>query len=134
MTALDTGSLLHDALRRFFDLHRNERLTDLDPEELKRELREAADAVFDEHERSVPPLNPRVWAIDRDIKKLLLEQVLDYELEIEQQTISKDVKPSFFELAFGMLNAAIDPNSTEKALELQRRRSIKVRPYEFAVR
>ena len=120
MTALDAGSLLHDALRRFFELHRNERLTDLDPDVLKRELREAADAVFDQHERSVPPLNPRVWAIDRDIKRLLLEQVLDYELEIEQQTISKDVKPSFFELAFGMLNQAIDPSSTEKPLELQR--------------
>jgi ATP-dependent helicase/nuclease subunit B len=120
MTALDAGSLLHDALRRFFELHRNQRLADLDPDELKRELREAADAVFEQHERTVPPLNPKVWDIDREIKKLLLEQVLDYELTIEQQTKKEDVRPSFFELAFGMQNQAIDPSSIQQPLELQR--------------
>ena len=120
MTALDAGSLLHDALRRFFELHRNQRLTDLDPNVLKQELDEAADAVFDQHERAVPPLNPKVWAIDREIKKLLLQQVLAYELTLEQQTRVKNVTPSFFELAFGMQNQAIDPSSIQQPLELNR--------------
>jgi len=120
MTALDAGSLLHDALRRFFELHRNHRLTDLDPDELKRQLDDAADAVFDQHERAVPPLNPKVWAIDREIKKLLLQQVLAYELTLEQQTREKNVTPSFFELAFGMQNPAIDPNSVQQPLEINR--------------
>jgi ATP-dependent helicase/DNAse subunit B len=120
LSALDAGSLLHDALRRFFELHRNQRLTDLDSDQLKRELNEAADAVFDQHERAVPPLNPKVWAIDREFKKLLLQQVLAYELAIEQQTAEKNVKPSFFELAFGMQNPAIDPSSIPQPLELRR--------------
>jgi ATP-dependent helicase/DNAse subunit B len=120
LTALDAGSLLHEALRRFFEPHRGERLTELDRLELRRELGEAADAVFDDHERAVPPLNPQVWRIDREIRKLLLEQVLDYELSVEEQTRSKDVRPAYFELAFGMQNDAIDPNSTDRFLELKR--------------
>jgi ATP-dependent helicase/DNAse subunit B len=120
LTALDAGSLLHEALRRFFEPHRGERLTELDRAGLRRELREAADAVFDEHERTVPPLNPQVWRIDREIRKLWLEQILDYELSVEEQTRTKDVRPAYFELAFGMQNDAIDPNSTGQRLELQR--------------
>jgi ATP-dependent helicase/DNAse subunit B len=120
LTALDAGSLLHEALRRFFEAHRGERLTELDRSALRRELGKAADAVFDEHERTVPPLNPQVWRIDREIRKLLLEQILDYELTVEEQTRSKDVRPAYFELAFGMQNDAIDPNSTDQRLELQR--------------
>ena len=120
LTALDAGSLLHEALRRFFESHRGERLTELNRLELRRELGKAADAVFDEHERAVPPLNPQVWRIDREIRKLLLEQILDYELTVEEQTRSKDVRPAYFELAFGMQNDASDPNSTDQRLELQR--------------
>lgn len=120
LTALDAGSLLHEALRRFFEPHRDQRLTELDRAELRRELGKAADAVFDEHERAVPPLNPQVWRIDREIRKMLLEQVLDYELNVEEQTRSKDVRPAYFELAFGMQNDGIDPNSTDRRLELQR--------------
>jgi ATP-dependent helicase/DNAse subunit B len=120
LTALDAGSLLHEALRRFFEPHRDQRLAELDRAALRRELGEAADAVFDEHERAVPPLNPQVWRIDREIRKLLLEQVLDYELSVGEQTRSKDVRPAYFELAFGMQNDAIDPNSTDQPLEFQR--------------
>ena len=38
--------------------------------------------VFDEHEDLVPPLNPRIWEIDREIRKLILDQVLLYELRL----------------------------------------------------
>lgn len=120
LTALDAGSLLHEALRRFFERHRRERLTDFDRAELRRELGEVADAVFYEHERAVPPLNPQVWQIDKQIRKLLLEQVLDYELTVQEQTRSKDVRPAYFELAFGMRGDAVDPDSTDQRLELRR--------------
>lgn len=120
LTALDAGSLLHETLRRFFEPHRGQRLIECDRAQLRGELRKIADEVFDEHQRVVPPLNPQVWQIDREIRKLLLEQVLDYELTIQEQTRSKDVRPAYFELAFGMTSGEADPNSTEARLELRR--------------
>ncbi|MEK6301539.1 MAG: PD-(D/E)XK nuclease family protein [Acidobacteriota bacterium] len=120
LTALDAGSLLHEALRRFFELHRGERLTGLDRAGLRRELGKVADAVFDEHEHVVPPLNHQVWNIDREIRKLLLEQVLDYEIEAEEKTRARDVRPAYFELAFGMKGGAVDPHSTDRKLDFQR--------------
>jgi ATP-dependent helicase/DNAse subunit B len=120
LTALDAGSLLHEALRRFFERHRDERLTEFDRLELRRELGEVADVVFDEHQRIVPPLNPHVWSIDRETRKLLLEQVLDYELEIEERTRARDMRPAYFELAFGMKGGQVDPHSTDRKLELRR--------------
>jgi RecB family exonuclease len=120
LSALDSGSLLHEVLRRFFERHRGERLTEFDRAGLRRELGEVADAVFDSHQRAVPPLNPQVWSIDREIRKLLLEQVLDYELSVEAKTQSKDVRPTYFELAFGMTGGPVDPHSTEQRLRLYR--------------
>jgi len=120
LSALDAGSLLHEILRRFFERHRGERLTEFDKADLRRELGEVADAMFEAHEHAVPPLNPQVWRIDREIRKLLLEQVLDYELSVEQKTQSKDVRPVYFELAFGMTSGPVDSNSTEQRLRLYR--------------
>jgi ATP-dependent helicase/DNAse subunit B len=120
LTALDAGSLLHETLRRFFERHRGKRLAECDRADLRRELRDVADQVFDEHQRAVPPLNPQVWQIDREIRKLLLEQLLDYELTIQEQTSAKDVRPTYFELAFGMPGVDADPGSTGKRLELRR--------------
>ncbi|MFY9556194.1 MAG: PD-(D/E)XK nuclease family protein, partial [Blastocatellia bacterium] len=120
LTALDAGSLLHEALRQFFERHRGERLTEMDRAELRRELGEVADAVFDEHQRAVPPLNPKVWEIDREIRKLLLEQVVEYDLEVQRKTELKDVRPAYFELAFGMRSDAGDRHSTDRRLELRR--------------
>ena len=51
----------------------------------KRSCRDLADRVFDEHERVVPPLNKQIWKIDREIRKILLDQVLLYELEIQEK-------------------------------------------------
>ncbi|MFY9610501.1 MAG: PD-(D/E)XK nuclease family protein [Blastocatellia bacterium] len=120
LTALDAGSLLHETLRRFFEQHRDELITGLDRAELRRELREVADAVFDEHQHVVPPINYQVWEIDREIRKLLLEQVLDYEIDAEEKARAKDVRPAFFELAFGMKSEGADPHSTDRKLEFQR--------------
>jgi ATP-dependent helicase/DNAse subunit B len=120
LSALDSGSLLHEVLRRFFEGHRGERLVEFDKDSLRRELAEVADSVFDAHERVVPPLSPPVWAIDRKIRQMLLEQVLDYELSVEAKTQSKNVRPAYFELAFGMTGALADPQSTEQRLRLYR--------------
>jgi ATP-dependent helicase/DNAse subunit B len=68
----------------------------------------------------VPPLNPRIWKIDREIRKIILEQVLEYELSMQEKTNSAGVQPTYFEVAFGMNRAGIDPISTEQYLELSR--------------
>ncbi|HMG36571.1 MAG TPA: PD-(D/E)XK nuclease family protein [Blastocatellia bacterium] len=118
LTALDAGSLLHEILRRFLSLHRNRDLTSIDRAVLSRELAGVADEVFDEHERRVPPLNPNVWRIDREIRKIVLDEVLTHELELQRRSHAKRVTPAKFELAFGMRNAESDPASVEQTLVL----------------
>jgi len=121
LQAIDAGKLLHDILRRFFEGHRRQRLNELDREALQQELRDLADRVFDEHERVVPPLNMQIWKIDREIRKILLDQVLLYELDIQEQAAAAGVVPAYFEIAFGgMKSAARDPDSTDAPLELTR--------------
>ena len=121
LQAIDAGKLLHDILRRFFEQHRRQWLPALDREALQQELRELADRVFDEHERVVPPLNKQIWKIDREIRKILLDQVLLYELEIQEQAAGAGVVPAYFEVAFGgMKSSARDPDSKEAPLELTR--------------
>lgn len=121
LQAIDAGKLLHDILRRFFERHRGERLTEVDCEGLRNELAGIADEVFDEHERVVPPLNKQIWKIDREIRKILLDQVLLYELEIQEHSAAAGVVPEYFELAFGgPRSTARDPNSRPEPLELTR--------------
>ena len=121
LQAIDAGKLLHDILRRFFEQHRRQQLYKLDRAALQQELRDLADRVFDEHERVVPPLNRQIWKIDREIRKILLDQVLLYELEMQEKAGAEEVLPAYFEIAFGgMKSAARDPNSKEEALELTR--------------
>ena len=121
LQAIDAGKLLHDILRRFFERHRREALHKLDHRKLQKELAAIADSVFDEHERIVPPLNRQIWKIDREIRKILLDQVLLYELEIQEAAEAEQVLPTYFEVAFGgMRSAAKDPDSKEEPLELTR--------------
>jgi len=121
LQAIDAGKLLHDILRRFFEQHRRQWLPELDRGALQQELRELADRVFDEHERVVPPLNKQIWKIDREIRKILLDQVLLYEIEIQEESAAAGVVPAYFEVAFGgMKSSARDPDSTDAALELTR--------------
>src|SRR4030095_7656313 len=85
------------------------------------ELLTLADRVFDEHERVVPPLNKQIWKIDREIRKILLDQVLLYELDIHEQSAATGVVTAYFEVAFGgMKSSARDPDSTDQPLELTR--------------
>ncbi|HEU4797184.1 MAG TPA: PD-(D/E)XK nuclease family protein, partial [Pyrinomonadaceae bacterium] len=121
LQAIDAGKLLHDILRRFFERHRREPLHILDRKKLQAELAGIADKVFDEHERIVPPLNKQIWKIDREIRKILLDQVLLYELEVQEAAEQEGVLPSYFEVAFGgMKSAAKDPYSKDAPLELAR--------------
>lgn len=122
LQAIDAGKLLHDVLRRFFEKHRREPLYKLDKKALRAELAGIADAVFDEHERVVPPLNRQIWKIDREIRKILLDQVLLYELEVQEDSAKQDVLPAYFEVAFGgARSSAKDPDSTDEPLELSRK-------------
>ena len=121
LQAIDAGKLLHDILRRFFEQHRREPLHKLDRKKLQTELATIADRVFDEHERVVPPLNKQIWKIDREIRKILLDQVLLYELELQEAAEREQVLPAYFEVAFGgMKSAAKDPESKDEPLELTR--------------
>jgi ATP-dependent helicase/DNAse subunit B len=121
LQAIDAGKLLHDILRRFFEKHRGETLYIRDHSKLRNELLEIADRVFDEHERVVPPLNRQIWKIDREIRKILLEQVLVYELHLQEEGAHKGVVPSYFELAFGGARfSAKDPASVTDPLILNR--------------
>jgi RecB family exonuclease len=121
LQAIDAGKLLHDVLRRFFERHRREPLHQLDRKRLQTELAAIADSVFDEHERVVPPLNKQIWKIDREIRKILLDQVLLYELEVQEEAASRGVLPTYFEVAFGgAKSSAKDPDSKEEPLELSR--------------
>ncbi len=120
LQAIDAGKLLHDVLRRFFERHRGQRLGDHDRGALRAELRSVADQVFKEHEHAVPPLNPDIWKIDCEIRKIILDQVLLYELSVQKQT-KADVRTSYFEVAFGMTpRQAADPKSKVEQLELTR--------------
>jgi len=121
LQAIDAGKLLHDVLRRFFEKHRGETLYAKNHAKLRNELLDIADRVFDEHERVVPPLNRQIWKIDREIRKILLEQVLLYELGLQEESAAKGVVPAYFELAFGgARSAAKDPSSIEEPLMLTR--------------
>jgi ATP-dependent helicase/DNAse subunit B len=50
-----------------------------------------------------------------------LDQVLLYELEVQEESAAQDVLPAYFEVAFGgTRSAAKDPDSTDEPLELTR--------------
>ncbi len=121
LQALDAGKLLHDVLRRFFERFRGESLNPRRLDSLRTTLAEIADEVFDEHEQAVPPLNPSIWKLDREIRKVILDQVLLFEVGMHQKTASAEIKPTYFELAFGIRTGQqpSDPNSVPEPLELR---------------
>jgi hypothetical protein len=100
LQAIDAGKLLHDILRRFFERHRREPLHKLGPQEAAERTRDDRDAVFDEHERVVPPLNKQIWKIDREIRKILLDQVLFTSWRVQEAATAAGAA-AYFEVAFG---------------------------------
>ena len=79
-----------------------------------------AEDVFREHELLVPALNERIWKIDCEIRKLILDQVLLFELRLQERTKASKMRPIFFELAFGRSSGASDPKSRADYLKLDR--------------
>ena len=124
LQAIDAGKLLHDILRRFFEKHRGDYLPSHDYQRLKAELADTADTVFAEYEDKVPPLNDRIWKIDCEIRKLILDQVLLYELKLQEKTNARAMRPRYFELAFGRSSTVSDPHSTTEYLTLQRQTDV----------
>jgi ATP-dependent helicase/nuclease subunit B len=121
LQALDAGKLLHDILRRFFEQHRSERLDPNRRDELTNHLLTIADQVFDQHQTVVPPLNRQIWRLDRELRKIILEQVLLFEMDIQEKSMAMGVAPMHFELAFGgTKSAARDPDSIDDPLRLTR--------------
>lgn len=120
LQAIDAGKLLHDILRRFFEKHRQDYLPLRDREQLRQELARTADDVFKEHEDKVPPLNERIWKIDCEIRKLILDQVLFYELKLQEKTNARAMRPTYFELAFGRSPGLSDPKSKADYVKLER--------------
>ena len=120
LPAIDAGKLLHDVLRRFFERHRKQYLPSLDREKLRLEIIDVADEVFKEHESLVPPLNERIWKIDCEIRKLILEQVLLHDLRLQQRTQPRGMLPTYFELSFGRPSQASDPSSKLDYLKIPR--------------
>jgi hypothetical protein len=89
-------------------------------DELRRDLAKTADQVFREHEDKVPPLNERIWKIDCEIRKLILDQVLLHELRLQERTKAPGILPAYFELAFGRAFAGADPRSVKDYLRFER--------------
>lgn len=123
LQAIDAGSLLHEVLRRFLGHHRGEQLAPGDSDALKEELRTTADEVFREHQQTIPPLNPNIWKIDCEIRKLMLDRLLDDELAYREKTASLGITARHLELSFGIKlkdEDVGDPASTETFLEYVR--------------
>ncbi|MBX7218465.1 MAG: PD-(D/E)XK nuclease family protein [Blastocatellia bacterium] len=116
----DRGLLLHEVLREFFDKERGKPLTGRNIQELRWRLQQAAERVFERFERRLPPLNPKLWEIERSVLMLQLERLLDYEIETESAT-AQPMRPRFGEVAFGMKSFSKhqDPASIREPLVLR---------------
>ncbi|WP_058866462.1 PD-(D/E)XK nuclease family protein [Chloracidobacterium thermophilum] len=112
LQASERGRLLHDILRDFYRatplLHNGATLED----ELER-LKKTADEVFRRYEENIPPLNTKIWMIEKRILLNFLEQLIT-----EEASYGKKAEHHITELAFGMAPPEADEHSVKKPLEL----------------
>jgi len=123
LAAIDSGLMIHEILRRFFEAHRGVRLKATRKEALQSELHKIADTVFDEFESKVPPITPNIWRLEREIRKIVLDNFLADELRMQEKTSIPGMRPSFFELGFGFTGEGVDPSSVKAYVDLERVRS-----------
>jgi ATP-dependent helicase/DNAse subunit B len=120
LQALDVGVLMHDILKRFFGEYRGRMLTAAPEIELAGALHRVANEVFDRFERGMPPLNPKLWAIERQTLLILLDRFLQDELDHQRRLAASAPVPRYFELAFGMPHVDGDPQSRSEPLVVER--------------
>lgn len=111
----DRGLLLHEILRDFF-IKFGGTNGSTDRETLSERLKQAAEGVFERFEIKLPPLNPKLWDIEKSVLLLQLERLVDYEREIAKNGTAPHQK--FAELAFGMGGKKADPASVAEPLVL----------------
>ncbi|MCS7080635.1 MAG: PD-(D/E)XK nuclease family protein [Chloracidobacterium sp.] len=112
LQAVERGRIVHDILR---DVYRQDSPHAASPDQqavhLER-LHAVANAVFDAYEQRIPPLNTRLWAIEKRVLLTYLEQLL-----IEEMTYG-NAAAHVTELAFGMQSLHADPRSKRLPLRL----------------
>ena len=123
LAAIDSGLMMHKILQRFFEAHRGKLLNKAAKETLHSELHKIADAVFDEFESKVPPITPNIWRLEREIRKIVLDNFLADELRVQEKISATGMRPSFFELGFGFTGEGVDPSSVKAYVDLERVRS-----------
>ncbi len=120
LQASERGRILHDILRDFYRAgplsHHSTGL-----ETAFARLRETANKVFAQYEQHIPPLNAKIWAIEKRILLTYLEQLI-----AEEAAYNKEVERHITELAFGMVLLGSDKQSNPKPLELTDKQGRKI--------
>ncbi len=120
LQASERGRILHDILRDFYRAGPLAHHSTGHETALAR-LRETADKVFAQYEQRIPPLNTKIWAIEKRILITFLEQLIAEELSYD-----KKATRHITELAFGMKITGADESSVSQPLELTNSRGQKI--------
>ncbi len=118
LQASERGRILHDILRDFYRAGPHHSTAS---ETARDRLRETADKVFAQYEQRIPPLNTKIWAIEKRILLTFLEQLITEELSYD-----KKATRHITELAFGMRTTGADESSVSQPLELTNSRGQKI--------
>ncbi len=120
LQASERGRILHDILRDFYRAGPlSHHSTDLETAFAR--LRETANKVFAQYEQHIPPLNAKIWAIEKRILLTYLEQLI-----AEEAAYNKEVERHITELAFGMVLSGSDKQSNPKPLEITDKQGRKI--------
>ncbi|QUW00633.1 PD-(D/E)XK nuclease family protein [Chloracidobacterium sp. MS 40/45] len=120
LQASERGRILHDILRDFYRAGPLSHHSTVHETALAR-LRETADKVFAQYEQRIPPLNTKIWAIEKRILLTFLEQLIAEELSYD-----KKATRHITELAFGMKTIGADESSVPQPLELMNSQGQKI--------
>lgn len=121
LQSIDSGTLLHAVLQQYFALHATTDIVSADRDALRSDLRACADRVFDAFEARTPPLNPNVWAIERDALHFDLERYLDAEIGLQEKLGDSRAIERRVEVAFGMARADGDAASVDTPVVVEAR-------------